>query len=92
MKTIKRMILVAVLSLMVSSLAGSVSAAPASGAAVKNTKANQNACWGMDRAYYASMGYFPENMDIKQSFPGEVGEQRAAWIDTYCWAHGAPTE
>ena len=60
------------------------------GAAVKNDNANANACWGMDRAFYASEGFFPENMDIKQSFPGAVGEQRAAWVATYCEPHGQP--
>lgn len=61
------------------------------GAAVKNENANPNACWGMDRAFYASEGFFPKNMDIKQSFPpayGKVGEQRAAWVATYCDPHG----
>jgi len=61
------------------------------GAAVKNENANPNACWGMDRAFYASQGFFPENMDIKQSFlptNGKVGEQRAAWVATYCDPHG----
>lgn len=58
------------------------------GAAVKNENANPNACWGMDRAFYASEGFFPKNMDIKQSFPGDVGEQRAAWVATYCDPHG----
>jgi hypothetical protein len=58
------------------------------GAAVKNENANPNACWGMDRAFYASTMYFGDNMDIKQSFPGDVGEQRAAWVSTYCEPHG----
>ena len=58
------------------------------GAAVKNDNANGNACWGQDRSFYASQGFFPENMDIKQSFPGDVGEQRAAWVATYCDPHG----
>jgi hypothetical protein len=59
------------------------------GAAVKNANANPNACWGQDRSFYASQGFFPDNMDIKQSFPGDVGEQRAAWVATYCAPHGA---
>lgn len=58
------------------------------GAEVKNENANPNACWGMDRAFYASEGFFPDNMDIKQSFPGDVGEQLKAWIGTYCDPHG----
>ena len=58
------------------------------GAAVKNENANANACWGMDRAYYASIKFFPENMDIKQSFPNDVGDERAAWVKTYCEPHG----
>lgn len=65
--------------------------AKAPGAAVKNENANPNACWGMDRAFYASQGFFPENMDIKQSFlpaNGKVGEQRAAWVVKYCDPHG----
>ncbi len=65
--------------------------AAAPGAAVKNENANPNACWGMDRAFYASSQFFDGNMDIKQSFPrayGKVGEQRAAWVATYCDPHG----
>lgn len=58
------------------------------GAAVKNENANSNACWGQDRSFYASQGFFPENMDIKQSFPGDVGDQRQAWVATYCDPHG----
>lgn len=61
------------------------------GAVIKNENANPNACWGMDRAYYASKSFFPDNMDIKQSFipeNGKVGEQRAAWVATYCEPHG----
>ncbi|HLE48708.1 MAG TPA: hypothetical protein VI819_01630 [Patescibacteria group bacterium] len=59
------------------------------GAAVKNDNANPNACWGMDRAFYASEGFFPENMDIKQSFPGsDLSTQLQDWVATYCVAHG----
>ena len=58
------------------------------GTAAHNPNANANACWGMDRSYYASEKFFGDNMDIKQSFPGNVGEQKAAWIATYCEAHG----
>jgi hypothetical protein len=57
------------------------------GKSVNNTNANPNACWGQDRSFYASEGFFPNNMDIKQSFPaslGNVGDQRAAWVTTYC--------
>lgn len=75
------------------SIAGAIAlpvlAAPTPGAVVKNANANQNACWGQDRSYYASQGFFPANMDIKQSFPGDVGDQRAAWVATYCNAHGS---
>ena len=42
---------------------------------------------GQDRSFYASENSFADNMDIKQSFPtnlGNVGEQRAAWVATYC--------
>ena len=56
-------------------------------ASVNNTNANPNACWGQDRSFYASEGFFPENMGIKQSFPtdlGKVSDQRAAWVATYC--------
>jgi len=56
-------------------------------ASVKNTNANPNACWGQDRSFYASTQFFGDNMDIKQSFPsdlGGVGEQRAAWVAQYC--------
>lgn len=62
------------------------------GAAVKNENANPNACWGMDRAYYASVKFFGDNMDIKQSFPGDVGEERALWVATYCDPHGPVPE
>ena len=58
------------------------------GAAVKNPNANANACWGQDRSFYASQGFFADNMDIKQSFPNNVGEERAAWVATYCAPHG----
>jgi hypothetical protein len=54
---------------------------------VNNTNANPNACWGQDRSFYASEQFFGSNMDIKQSFPtslGNVGDQRAAWVATYC--------
>ncbi len=67
------------------------SAAPAfavaPGAVVKNPNANANACWGQDRSYYASSNYFPENQSLNQSFPGDLGEQRAAWVATYCEPH-----
>jgi hypothetical protein len=56
-------------------------------ASVNNTNANPNACWGQDRSFYASEQFFGANMDIKQSFPttlGNVGDQRAAWVATYC--------
>jgi cytochrome c556 len=52
-------------------------------ASVNNTNANEHAVWGQDRSFYASEKYFGANMDIKQSFPtdlGGVGEQRAAWV------------
>jgi cytochrome c556 len=52
-------------------------------ASVNNTNANPKAVWGQDRSFYASEKYFGANMDIKQSFPtdlGGVGEQRAAWV------------
>jgi hypothetical protein len=64
-------------------------------ASVNNTNANSNACWGQDRSFYASGGArdIPQldwdNLDIKQSFPtelGSVGEQRADWVATYCAA------
>ena len=57
------------------------------GAAVNNTNANPNACWGQDRSFYASEQFFGANMDIKQSFPpalGNVGDQRAAWVAQFC--------
>ena len=58
-------------------------------ASVNNTNANPNACWGQDRSFHASEGFFPGNMDIKQSFPtdlGNVGDQRAAWVAQFCAA------
>jgi hypothetical protein len=59
----------------------------AHGKSVNNTNANPNACWGQDRSFYASDQFFGDNMDIKQSFPtsvGNVGDQRAEWVATYC--------
>jgi hypothetical protein len=59
-------------------------------AAVHNTNANEHACWGQDRSYYASLTesvFTSGNMDIKQSFPlelGKISDQKAAWIATYC--------
>jgi hypothetical protein len=62
-------------------------------AAVNNTNADANACWGQDRSFYASEGFFAllnggkGNMDIKQSFPpagGTIADQKAAWIAQYC--------
>ena len=58
-------------------------------ASVNNTNANPNACWGQDRSFYASESFFGGSMDIKQSFPSELGnvsDQKAAWIATYCAA------
>jgi hypothetical protein len=49
----------------------------------------RNACWGQDCSFYASEQFFGGNMDIKQSFPtslGNVGDQRADWVATYCVA------
>jgi hypothetical protein len=60
-------------------------------ASANNTNANANAGWGQDRSFYASEKFFVGNMDIKQSFPtelGKVGEQRAKWVATYTEAHG----
>ena len=59
-------------------------------AAVHNTNANPNACWGQDRSFYASLDesvFASGNMDIKQSFLpelGKVSDQKAAWIAQYC--------
>jgi hypothetical protein len=72
--------------------AASMAAAPGElsnphAASVNNTNANPNACWGQDRSFYASEQFFAGDMDIKQSFPkssGNVGDQRAAWVATYC--------
>jgi hypothetical protein len=36
--------------------------------AVHNSNANDNACWGQDRSFYASEQFFGGDMDIKQSF------------------------
>jgi hypothetical protein len=55
--------------------------------AVHNSNANDNACWGQDRSFYASEQFFGGDMDIKQSFDpalGGVGEQRAAWVAQFC--------
>lgn len=72
---------------LLSSLATATFAA-APGAAVKNPNANPNACWGMDRSFYTSSHFFPENQDLKQSFPGDLNEQFKAWVATYCDPHG----
>ncbi len=70
-----------------SSIGAAFAAAP--GAVVNNPNANGNACWGQDRSFYASSSFFPENMDIKQSFPGgDVGAERALWVATFCEPHG----
>jgi hypothetical protein len=56
-------------------------------AATHNVNANDNACWGQDRSFYASEQFFGGDMDIKQSFDpalGGVGEQRAAWVAQFC--------
>jgi hypothetical protein len=91
MKNIKKLLFAGAASaVMLSSLAGTVFAVTP-GAVVKNEHANANACWGMDRSFYADGSAFKEaggNMDIKRSFPGDVGEQRAAWVATYCEPHG----
>ena len=61
---------------------------------VNNTNANANAGWGQDRSFYASQKFFGGNMDIKQSFPtelGTVGDQRADWVADYTAPHG-PTK
>ena len=82
--------------LFLSSAAGVFAVAP--GAQIKNENANSNACWGQDRAFYADGSAFKDaggNMDIKRSFPptsGGVGEQRAAWVATYCAEHGPVAE
>jgi|SRR5215471_11493663 len=61
-------------------------------AAVHNTNADPNACWGQDRSFYASLGesvFASGNMDIKQSFDptlGKISDQKAAWIAQYCQA------
>lgn len=78
---------------MVGTVAASAAMAAVPGAAVKNGNANSNACWGQDRAFYASgaarndLGW--TNLDIKQSFPNDVGAERAAWVAIYCDPHGA---
>jgi hypothetical protein len=57
------------------------------GKSVNNTNANSNACWGQDRSFYASEQFFRATMEIKQSVPaslGNVGDQRAEWVATYC--------
>jgi hypothetical protein len=90
----KKFVTAAVVSMSVAAVAAipAVAAPPTSeynphAASVNNTNANEHACWGQDRSYYASESFFGANMDIKQSFPRELGklsEQRAAWIETYC--------
>ena len=87
----KKVIATTLVSLSVAGFAVLPAFAAAPGAAQNNPNANANACWGQDRSFYASEGFFPENMDIKQSFPpasGKVGEQRAQWVATYCDPHG----
>ena len=83
----KKLITTALVCVSVASVVATPALAVQPGAEVKNPNANSNACWGQDRSFYASDSFFPENMDIKQSFPtslGNVGDQRAAWVATYC--------
>ncbi len=74
-------------AILLSNFAGATLAA-APGAAVKNPNANANACWGMDRSFYASSNFFPENQSLNQSFPGDLNVELEAWIATYCNPHG----
>jgi hypothetical protein len=85
----KKLITTALVCLSVAGAATGSALAAQPGAAVNNP--NANACWGMDRSSYASENFFAGNMDIKQSFPtalGKVGDQKAAWVATYCDPHG----
>jgi hypothetical protein len=84
----RKAIAAAVVSLSVAGIATASGLAALPGAAQNNPNANPNACWGQDRSFYASEKFFGANMDIKQSFPGDVGVQRAAWVATYCDPHG----
>jgi hypothetical protein len=84
----KKLITTTLVCLSVAGAAAGSGLATIPGAAVHNPNANPNACWGQDRSFYASENFFGANMDIKQSFPGIVGEQRAAWVAAYCDAHG----
>lgn len=88
MNKIKKLAFGAVTSaVMLSSFAGAAIAATP-GAAVKNPNANPNACWGMDRSFYTSSHFFPENQSLNQSFPGDLNAELKAWIATYCDPHG----
>ena len=77
-----------VLAVPATGMAAPHSAVNQNGSAMHNTNANENACWGQDRSFYASgearedLGW--DNMDIKQSFPTDVGNERAAWVANYC--------
>lgn len=87
----RKLITTALVCLSVTGVIAAPSLAVQPGAAVHNPNANANACWGQDRSHYASENFFADNMDIKQSFPpalGTVAEQKAAWVATYCEAHG----
>ena len=72
------------------SIAPMAAIAVAPGAQQNNPKANANACWGQDRSYYASdkttTGW--TNNDLKQSFPNDINDEKAAWVATYCEPHG----
>ena len=88
MNKIKRLAFAGVASaVMFSSFAGAAFAVTP-GAVVKNPNANANACWGMDRSFYASSNFFPENQSLNQSFPGDLNAEFKAWIATYCTPHG----
>jgi len=86
---VKKIVRASALGVAALSLAATSVFAVTPGAAVKNPNANANACWGMDRAFYASTGFFPENQSLNQSFPGDLGAELASWVATYCAPHGA---
>jgi hypothetical protein len=88
---VKKIVRASALGVAALSLAATSVFAVTPGAVVKNPNANANACWGQDRSFYASTHFFPKNQSLNQSFPGDLGEQRAAWVATYCAPHG-PTE
>src|SRR5215471_13394978 len=61
---VRKLITTTLVCLSVAGVTAAPTLAVVPGAAVHNPNANANACWGMDRSYYASEKFFGDNMDI----------------------------